>query len=72
VTWRATLSPSVTGALDRLGFEPVDIERATRGWPCVLVRAVDDTRLDEDWTLHGTRLLDLANWDMRMLYTMAG
>ncbi len=72
VTWRATQSPSVTGALDRLGFEPVDRERATHGWPCVLVRAVDDTRLDEDWALHGTRLLDLANWDMRMLYTMAG
>ncbi len=72
VTWRATLSPSVTGVLDRLGFEPVDRERATHGWPCVLVRSIDDTRLDEDWALCGTRLLDLSSWDMRMLYTMAG
>ncbi len=72
VTWRATHADPVVSALDRLGFRPVDLDRAAHGWPCVLVRPVDDARLDEDWMLHGTRLLDPSSWDMRMLYTMAG
>ena len=72
VTWRATHVPEVAAALDGLGFETVDRESATHGWPSVLVRCVDDARLQEDWTLHGVRLLDPSSWDVRMIYTMTG
>lgn len=72
VTWRSTHPEPVARAFDGFGFRPVDLDRAAHGWPCVLVRPVDDARLDDDWTLCGTRLLDPSSWDMRMLYTMAG
>lgn len=71
-TWRATLSPAAARAVEGVGFEPVDQQLAAHGWPCILVRSVDDAGLGRDWTLHGTRLLDLASWDVRMLSTMAG
>jgi hypothetical protein len=38
----------------------------------VLVRAVTRSPGESGPALGGRRLLDAANWDMRMLYSMAG
>jgi len=71
-TWRAALPPTAGGVLDDAGFAPVDPAQAAHGFPSVLVRALDEGSLGEDWTLRGTRLLDPSSWDLRMLHTMAG
>lgn len=72
VTWAATRSPTVTDLLARNGFEPIDPGLAVRGYPCVLVRACDPSTPPDDWLLGGMSLLNLGNWDMRMIYSMAG
>ena len=72
VTWTATASDQLVKRLEAFGFSPVDQELAAFGCPCFLVRTVKDKSLDEDWRLGDTRLLDLANWDIRMLFSMAG
>ena len=70
VTWTATLSEEELRAFTGQGFVPVDTEEAARGFPCVLVRRLPDGYSDDDWTLAGRPLLDLANWDVRILYSM--
>lgn len=70
VTWSATLSEEELRAFTGQGFVPVDMEQAARGFPCVLVRRLPDGFSDDDWTLAGRPLLDLANWDVRVLYSM--
>ena len=72
VMWGATRSSSVLDTLARHGFKPVDRHLAAHGCPCVLVRACDPLVPPDRWQLHGTPLLDLSRWDMRMIYTMAG
>ena len=70
VTWSATLSEAELRAFTGQGFGPVDMEQAVRGFPCVLVRPLPNGSSDGDWTLAGRPLLDLANWDVRVLYSM--
>jgi len=41
----------------------------TRYLPTVLVRPIRDEMLKGDWVLADSRLLDLANWDLRMIYS---
>jgi GNAT superfamily N-acetyltransferase len=72
VTWAAALPRESQPVLSAAGFEPVDQAKTARGLPCVLVRPVREDRLGEDWTIAGRRLLDPANWDLRMLYSMHG
>jgi hypothetical protein len=40
--------------------------------PLLLVRSCDPAEPPEDWQLNGVRLLDPRQWDMRMIYSMAG
>lgn len=70
VTWSAILSDEELRAFTGQGFVPVDTEEAARGFPCVLVQRLPDGFSDDDWTLAGRPLLDLANWDVRVLYSM--
>ena len=35
----------------------------------LLVRAVRDEMQEADWVVAGRRLLDMANWDLRMIYS---
>lgn len=70
--WSATLDPSIVAVMRHMGFEASDRHRTVHGLPCILVRATDDTRLEDDWRIHGMRLVDAANWDHRMIYTSAG
>jgi len=72
VIWTATTNDEQLRALHTLGFAPIDQELAASGLPCFLVRPIEDERLDGDWRLGDTRLLDLENWDVRMLFSMAG
>jgi hypothetical protein len=70
--WGATLPVDTGPYLSANGFRPADLESRAHGCPCVLVRPVSPKSVDSDWVLGDRRLTDLANWDMRMLYTMAG
>jgi GNAT superfamily N-acetyltransferase len=72
VTWTASLDADTRDLLRRRGFTPIDEADAARGVPGVLIRPVRDDALRTDWTIGGRRLLDLANWDLRMLYSMHG
>jgi hypothetical protein len=69
--WGATLPHDTRSYLGSRDFKPVDLEWRARGCPCVLVRPVSP-RPAGDWVLGNCRLSDLANWDMRMLYSMTG
>lgn len=71
-TWLATLDHGFVSHLEKRGFRPVDPNLTIHGVPCVLVRWTDGERPPETWTAHGVDLLDLDNWDLRKIYTMAG
>jgi len=72
VTWSATANDQLLQQLGANGFAPVDQELTAFGCPCILVRSTQDERLEDDWRLGETRLLDPKNWDFRMLFSMAG
>ena len=72
VVWTAPLDAETRDLLRRRAFTPIDEADAARGVPGILIRSVRDDRLRTNWTIGGRRLLDLANWDMRMLYSMHG
>jgi GNAT superfamily N-acetyltransferase len=71
--WSATLPQSTIALLRNHGFRtvkpPTDM---TTPLPAILVRPVAGYPLNREWTLGGQRLLDLASWEMRMLYSMHG
>jgi acyl carrier protein len=71
-TWGATLDLGARRLLREHGFRP-PIHAAGRPQPhasTVLVRALGSNGAGA-WTLGGRRLLDLASWDLRMLYSDA-
>ncbi len=70
--WSATLPKESQEALSIAGFRPLDQSPLGQGNRKILVRPTDDTRLTEDWHIDGIRILESANWDMRMIYSMAG
>ena len=70
IAWAATLPADAREMLDRAGF--VDSGASARGMPCVLVRPVRGGRPEAAWTIAGLPLLDLASWELRMLYSMVG
>jgi len=70
--WTATLDPLLQLALQVRGFQPTDQHLTTQGCPCVLVRAIDESQQAPSWSLGSANLLDLANWDLRRVSTMAG
>lgn len=73
IIWSATLPPEATAVLHAKGFKLVwQAQSMVNQIPAVLVRPVRDENLDSDWLLADRRLLDLANWELRMLYSMHG
>jgi GNAT superfamily N-acetyltransferase/acyl carrier protein len=70
--WSATLDRSTNDHLSRVGFKPARPAHAVKGHPCILVRTIENGRSEAPWQLHGVPLLDMHNWDMRMIYSMAG
>jgi acyl carrier protein len=72
VVWTATANAETQKQLRMLGFGPIDHDRPFSGLRSVLVRPIKDEQLDREWRLGEAQLLDLHNWDIRMLYSMAG
>jgi GNAT superfamily N-acetyltransferase len=68
--WSATLLDEAQTVLRHHGFTPVHAAGPiARDLPTVLVRPADDGRLEADWVLADRRLLDVENWDLRMIYS---
>ena len=71
-TWSATLPPEAKTLLQNSGFNSLDETGSITGsYSTVLVRPVHDEMLKADWVFAGRRLLDLANWKLRMIYSDA-
>ena len=73
VIWSATLHRQEIEVLHKNGFRLLKPPRdALRSPPAILIRPINQARLDGEWMLANRPLLDLASWDMRMLYSMVG
>jgi len=68
--WSATLPDEARTLLRSSGFRPYVEAGKAPYHSCVLVRSVRDEMLESDWVLAGRRLLDLSNWDLRLLYSL--
>ena len=71
--WSVSLPQELTAVLEAAGFklerEPKSVSQQRRA---LLVRPIRDEELGGDWLFAGQRLLDMGNWDLRMLYSMLG
>jgi len=68
--WSATLLDEVKTLLQITDFKELESKgNMTRDFPTVLVRPIRDEMLKGDWVLADRRLLDLANWDLHMIYS---
>ena len=72
VTWTSSLSEQEIQILRNRAFVPVDQRDTARGVPCVMVRSIGEQSPGADWMLGDRRILDPANWDTRVLYSMRG
>jgi GNAT acetyltransferase-like protein len=71
VLWSATLPEPTIALLHRCGFRFLAPPKNTTIFPtAILVRAIADK--GSKWMLGGRPLLDLAAWDLQMLYSMHG
>lgn len=67
--WTATLPSEMRSLLEREGFKTY--EQGALG-PSVLVRSVQNAKSINDFTIGGRRLIDMKDWDLRMIYSMHG
>jgi hypothetical protein len=71
--WSANLPQQTIALLRKRSFRfltpPTDVTHLP---PAILVRPVADPFSDGEWILGGRPLLDLASWDLQMLYSMHG
>jgi GNAT superfamily N-acetyltransferase len=72
IVWTATLPSETEGPLAALGFVPTRSGSKLRAVATTMIRPVGRAAGGTDPILEGRRLLDLASWDMRMVYSMAG
>jgi GNAT superfamily N-acetyltransferase len=71
--WTATLPAETMSLLKENGFRPAEESAGVaQSATCLLVRPVRDDLLETDWFLDDYRLLDMASWDIRMIYSMHG
>jgi GNAT superfamily N-acetyltransferase len=68
VIWTATLPETIKRLLQDQSFDAIDRASRARGHPTILVMSVRDEGSGEDWTIEGRSVLDVRNWDLRMLY----
>jgi hypothetical protein len=68
-SWTVTLPEARTRLLAESGFVP-RTGRRSRGTPGILVRGTGDA--DSGWLLRDRPLLDLAQWDVRQIFSMQG
>jgi GNAT superfamily N-acetyltransferase len=71
--WSAHLSPELTALLRQQGFllEPAP-RSAAEPRHVLLLRPIGDPQGENAWTHADRPLLDLQNWDLRLLYSMHG
>jgi len=70
VTWSATLTERERSILEAAGFE--SLPQAIIKYPWVAaVRPVREEMLNQEWRLGDQPLLDIGNWDFRMLHSRA-
>jgi GNAT superfamily N-acetyltransferase len=68
--WTATLPGAVKSLLQKKGFKLLtEAKSISRYRPTVLLRPVRDDMLKTDWLIAGRSLLDMGNWDLRMIYS---
>jgi len=72
--WTAPLSEESKSLVEDAGFRPVhDPAAGTKDIPpSLLVRSLEAGVPATEWALDGRRMLDMANWDVRMIYSMNG
>jgi GNAT superfamily N-acetyltransferase len=68
--WSAPLPEETNSLLQDTGFQHIDDAGSVipESRP-LLIRPVRDEMLNADWVVASRRLLDLANWDFRMIYS---
>ena len=70
--WTSTADTQMLEQLAALRFERPDSQPAALGQP-FLIRMIDLDAPETEWRLEdGRQLLEAGNWDIRMLYSMAG
>jgi hypothetical protein len=68
--WSATLPDEAKILLQNADFNYVsETERIKYHYPTVLVKSVYNDMPRTDWVLANRKLLDLTNWDLRMIYS---
>jgi hypothetical protein len=73
IIWSATLPPEMTAVLCAKGYKMVSQWQGTaQQVPALIVRPIRDENLEDDWLFADRQLLDLSNWELRMLYSMLG
>lgn len=66
--WTATLAGGIKDLLEANGFTVLGEKKGIEHYrPTVLVKPVRDDLLKTDWVIDNRRLLNLANWDLRMI-----
>jgi GNAT superfamily N-acetyltransferase len=66
--WQLGASPAATQAIERHGFKSLGASHENS----ILVRSLRDDELDSPWMVGGRHLDDADQWDLRMIYSMAG
>lgn len=70
--WSATLSDKAKALLQTMGFNFVNKTRRIArdiDLPTILTRPVRQEMLKTDWVVADCHLLDLTNWDLRMIFS---
>lgn len=72
--WEATLAEESKSLLQDAGFRPTyEGGAGKKDKPAsLLVRSLQAGDPASEWALNDRRLLDMANWDLRMVYSMIG
>lgn len=71
-TWSATLADETHDLLKNMGFYFLDrVGSLTRDvrLPSIFTKSLCHGVLEDEWRLGGHRLVDLENWDLRMIYS---
>jgi GNAT superfamily N-acetyltransferase len=69
--WTVGLKDATTAVLQLHGFASAQAD-SIRAQSRLLVRRLGEGRAADEWKLGGRNLLDITDWDLRMLYSMAG
>jgi len=70
-TWMAGIGEPARALLREHGFEPVESANLAQRSSGLLVRRLAPAPAGEPWSLGSRDLLNIADWDLRMVYSMA-